>query len=187
MSERNTEIKSLNVGCGGDQWGDVRVDLGFSFITDETFRPTILADACSLPFKDGLFEVVKASHVLEHLNNPSKALNEILRVATREIVLKFPKEHDVLPWFISNVLPIPSFSSLRSTYLTRKRGLHLWVINPEPIIKYLRQKGWKVSYEKGSVCFFATLECGRKAKYFRWLTKHFRIPREHIIVAIRNA
>lgn len=81
----------------------------FRFITNKVFRPTILADACNLPFKDGSFEVVKASHVLEHLSNPSKALNEILRVATREIVLKFPTGYDVLPWFISNVLPIPTF------------------------------------------------------------------------------
>jgi ubiquinone/menaquinone biosynthesis C-methylase UbiE len=167
-------MESLNVGCGSDPWGDVRVDVAFSFITAH-FKHTVLADAHYLPFKDGSFEVVKASHVLEHLSNPSKALNEILRVATREIVLKFPTEYDVLLWFISNVLPIPSFSTIRWTYITRKRGLHLWVINPKPIIEYLKQKGWKVSYEKGSVCFFATLETGRKAKYFRWLTKHFRI------------
>jgi hypothetical protein len=78
------ETRSLNVGCGSDPWGDVRVDVAFSFITRH-FRPTVLADACYLPFKDGGFEVAKASHLLEHLRNPFKALDEVLRVATKGI------------------------------------------------------------------------------------------------------
>jgi len=78
-------MKSLNVGCGSDPWGDVRVDVAFRFITMH-FKPTVLADAHHLPFKDGSFELVKASHLLEHLRNPPKALDEILRVATKEVV-----------------------------------------------------------------------------------------------------
>jgi ubiquinone/menaquinone biosynthesis C-methylase UbiE len=72
------------------------VDVAFRFITMH-FKPTVLADAHHLPFKDGSFELVKASHLLEHLKNPPKALDEILRVATKEVVLKFPTELDVLP------------------------------------------------------------------------------------------
>jgi ubiquinone/menaquinone biosynthesis C-methylase UbiE len=40
--------------------------------------------SCYLPFKDESFGVVKASHVLEHLRNPFKVLDEMLRVATKE-------------------------------------------------------------------------------------------------------
>jgi len=58
-------MKSLNVGCGSDPWGDLRVNVAFRFIT-MYFKPTILAAAHYLPFKDGSF-VVKASHVFEHL------------------------------------------------------------------------------------------------------------------------
>jgi len=97
--QRNAKIKSLNVGCGSDTWGGVRVDLAFRFITTQ-FKPTVLADAHYLPFKDGSFKSVKASHVLEHLKNPSKALNEILRVVTKDVILSFPTEWDVLPFFI---------------------------------------------------------------------------------------
>ena len=61
-------MKSLNVGCGSDTWGDVRVDIASNFLSWH-FRPTVLADAHYLPFKDGSFEVVKASHVLEHLRS----------------------------------------------------------------------------------------------------------------------
>ena len=98
-------------------------------------------DAHYLPFKDGSFEVVKASHVLEHLRGLFKALDEMMRVATKNMILKFPAEWDVLPLFISNILPIPSFSALKWAYLTRKKRLHLWVIKPEVIINYLKSKG----------------------------------------------
>lgn len=161
-------------------WGDVRVDVAFDH------RPTVLADAHYLPFKDGSFELVKASHLLEHVRNPFNALGEMLRVATKEIILKFPREWDVLPWFISNILPVPSFSALRLAYLTRKRRLHLWIINPKVISEYLKQNGWETCMKRGGICVFATLEAGRKAKYFRWLTKNVRISHEYILIATRN-
>ncbi len=44
------DVKSLNVGCGSDPWGDVRVDVVFSFITVR-FKPAILVEAHYLPFK----------------------------------------------------------------------------------------------------------------------------------------
>jgi len=174
-------MKSLNVGCGSDPWGDVRLDVAFRFITMH-FKPTVLADAHHLPFKDGSFELVKASHLLEHLRNPQKALDEMLRVATKEVVLKFLTELDVLPWFVSNIFP-PSFSGLRWAYQTRKKRLHLWVIKPEVIINYLKSKGWECSCGKNTFGFFHFLEKGRKAKYFKWLTRHFKIPFEYVILA----
>jgi ubiquinone/menaquinone biosynthesis C-methylase UbiE len=146
------------------------------------FKPTVLADAHHLPFKDGSFELVKASHLLEHLRNPQKALDEMLRVATKEVVLKFPTELDVLPWFVSNIFP-PSFSGLRGAYQTRKKRLHLWVIKPEAIISYLKNKGWECSCGKNTFSFFHFLEKGRKAKYFQLLIKQFRIPLEYVIIA----
>jgi len=77
-------MKSLNVGCGSDPWGDVRVDVALRFITMH-FEPTVLADAHHLPFKDGSFELVKASHLLEQLRNPQKALDELSLAKTYNI------------------------------------------------------------------------------------------------------
>lgn len=179
------EIESLNIGCGSDPWGDVRLDVAFSFITS-CFKPTILADAHYLPFKNGAFKVVKASHVLEHLKDPFKALKEMLRVTTNELILKFPTEWDVFPAFISNILPIPRFTALKWTYITRKRGFHLWIINPQVIVKYLEGYYWKSSVSKGRICLFQSLESGRKAKYFRWLTRRVKIPYEYVIVAHKH-
>lgn len=173
---------SLNVGCGLDSWGDVRVDVAFVFVTWH-LRPTVLAHACYLPFRDGSFEMVKSSHMLEHLENPVAALDEIIRVSSKKIFLRFPTQYDVLPWLVSSILPIPNFSTLRLACITRKKSLHKWIINPRIIVEHLRRNSWEASCEMTTVSLFAALEHGRKAKYFRWITKHFRIPFEYVIAA----
>lgn len=118
---RETEtMESLNIGCGADPWWDVRLDVAFNFLMD-TFKPTILADAHYLPFRERSFSIVKASHVLEHLKDPLKALDEMMRVAEAKIILKFPIEWDVLPVFVSSILPIPNISSIKHACLTRKK------------------------------------------------------------------
>jgi len=171
-------MQSLNIGCGSDPWGDVRVDVSCSFLT-ASFKPTILADAHYLPFKDRSFEVVKSSHMLEHLKNPSKALDEILRVVTKELVLSFPTEWDILPLLIT-----PHRAVLKWAYLTRKNRLHLWIIRPEAVLNYLRNKGWTATCEKRyPFSLFDFFSSGRKAKYFKWLTRHFRLPFEYTISA----
>jgi SAM-dependent methyltransferase len=44
-------------------------------------RPTVLADACKMPFRDKAFDYSLAFHVLEHLRDPSAFLNELQRVS----------------------------------------------------------------------------------------------------------
>ena len=78
----------LNVGAGTGNsalfgstlYGDVNVDLCGR--TDVPHGPTVVtaADATALPFPDGYFGAVLASHVLEHLPDPDAALREWLRV-----------------------------------------------------------------------------------------------------------
>ena len=43
-------------------------------------RPTVFADACAMPFRDGAFDFVIAFHVLEHMRDPAAFLGEIMRV-----------------------------------------------------------------------------------------------------------
>lgn len=48
-----------------------------------TYNKEVLqGDLLSLPFTDGYFDGIIANHVLEHISNESKALNEIHRVLT---------------------------------------------------------------------------------------------------------
>ncbi len=54
-----------------------------------------------LPYKDNSFDLVICSEVLEHLEDPEKALSELERVTKKHIVLSVPNE----PWFmIANFL-----------------------------------------------------------------------------------
>lgn len=45
-------------------------------------RPFVIADAVALPFKDNSFDVALASHLVEHVEQPSQVLEEMARVAT---------------------------------------------------------------------------------------------------------
>ena len=44
------------------------------------FHPTVLGDANCLPFKEGVFDCVKCTELLEHVEHPRRAIEEIWRV-----------------------------------------------------------------------------------------------------------
>ncbi len=50
----------------------------------------------SLPYKDNAFDVVLCTEVLEHLEEPQKALKELVRVSKKYLILSVPNE----PFFI---------------------------------------------------------------------------------------
>ncbi len=54
-------------------------------------------DARALPFPDASFELVTALEVLEHLDDPVAAAREILRVASRAVVVSVPSQEDDNP------------------------------------------------------------------------------------------
>ncbi|MDT7858162.1 class I SAM-dependent methyltransferase [Rubrivirga sp. S365] len=51
-----------------------------------------IGDLYGLPFDDGSFDVVLCSEVLEHLEDPARALAELVRVARSGVVLTVPRE-----------------------------------------------------------------------------------------------
>lgn len=51
--------------------------------------------AYKLPFKDNTFDLVLCLEVLEHLENPEKALEELCRVSKKYCIISVPNE----PWF----------------------------------------------------------------------------------------
>jgi len=91
----------LDIGCGSDPHGDINIDL---YPEDRAQCATpydpkkipnfVLADALALPFADQSFEAVRASHVLEHIPDPLKALNEWKRVCRPEgkVVIFVPSD-----------------------------------------------------------------------------------------------
>jgi SAM-dependent methyltransferase len=181
-ANRGFYFRSLNVGCGSDLWGDVRIDISLNFLMLHC-KPTVIASAQNLPFRDGCFEDVKCSHVLEHLENPFEALDELLRVAKKAIFLSFPTEYDVLPWIVVSIFPIPDFSTLRMALLTRKRRLHVWLVSPKSVIQYFKKRNWLASCALVKISLLRSLESGRKGKYFQWATRYFAMPYEYSIKA----
>lgn len=78
----------LEVGSGGNPYFRSNILCDAYFESGERFfaplicdRPTIIAPAENLPFKDNTFDFVIASHVLEHSEDPESFLSELQRVA----------------------------------------------------------------------------------------------------------
>jgi len=79
----------LEVGSGGNPYARANVLLDAYEHTRERHwaplvsdRPTVLGFVEDLPFRDGAFDFVIASHVLEHSADPMRFLGELQRVAT---------------------------------------------------------------------------------------------------------
>lgn len=87
----NGDIKKtdlvVDLGCGG--LPNPRANVAVDFIDDDLERadklkidrPFVWASIDKLPFKDKIFDYSILSHVLEHLENPKEALDEIQRIA----------------------------------------------------------------------------------------------------------
>ena len=124
----------LNIGCGNDPWGDVRVD---------PFREgsaNVIADAHYLPFRDNSFSDVRCWHVLEHCRDPRKAATEAKRVGGT-VNARFPYKYDRIPWvlsYLSTFRPRVVYGGLREIWIDvatktiqRHNPLrHLWMVQP---------------------------------------------------------
>jgi len=88
MVEHLVDGAVLEVGAGTKELkkhiGDRRY-IGADFTPE--FEPNVLASAENLPFSDDSFENVCTKNCLQHVEGWKRALNEIVRVASRGIVL----------------------------------------------------------------------------------------------------
>lgn len=83
-----------------------------------------------LPYKDNSFDLIVCTEVLEHLEDPTKALKEILRVSKKYLIISVPNE----PLFmISNFLRGKNLSRLGNDI----EHINHW--NPLSLKKYLTQ------------------------------------------------
>jgi ubiquinone/menaquinone biosynthesis C-methylase UbiE len=51
-------------------------------------------DACGLEFADNSFDIITALEVIEHIEQPEKALKELFRVAKKYVILSVPSKED---------------------------------------------------------------------------------------------
>lgn len=111
--------KVLDIGSGGSPfpYATHLVDKypGETHHRYEKFKtnklPFTQADVQELPFDDKSFDFVYCSHVLEHIEDPIKALNEISRVGKRGFI------------------EVPTKTSDLIFNLTRLKHFHKWHIN----------------------------------------------------------
>ena len=89
----------LDIGSGNDPHprADILLDFKFSDL-DRPFklvmngRPFLIGNVEALPFKDKAIDFIICSHVLEHIDNPSKAVEEIVRIGKRGYI-EAPSEY----------------------------------------------------------------------------------------------
>lgn len=79
---------NLDVGSSGELRGDVNVDLiNLHLAHDKIF---VRADAQYLPFAENVFKETTCYHVIEHVENPSFLLKELIRVTKNKVTVKCP-------------------------------------------------------------------------------------------------
>lgn len=97
----------LDVGCGegftlarlhkekigktfeGIEYDQAAVDLGNKLYPTLNIKH---GDIYKLPYRNNSFDLVVATEVLEHLENPKKAYRELLRVSRKYVLLSVPNE-----------------------------------------------------------------------------------------------
>ena len=84
----------LNAGCQSTDWGDANLD-----IIPRNVKNFVQGNIEDLSqFTDKTFSVAYASHVLEHVNDPVKAIAELKRVA-HEVIIVVPHIYTPGAWF----------------------------------------------------------------------------------------
>lgn len=122
---------TLNAGCGGQTWGDIRVDIekSGSILFQGKASTNVVADIRFLPFRNKSFSETRCFHVLEHLDDPKRALVELRRVSEK-VVVRVPIWH--LYCFLIEALTLPL----------------LMMVRPNSVFVHLREIGrWKKRYQ----------------------------------------
>jgi glycosyltransferase involved in cell wall biosynthesis len=149
-------VSILDVGCGTcpeyvgltneypDRFEYVGADFTPSIVSFNNSKGLDIkqADIRDLPFKDRSFDVVHSRHVLEHLDDFSTGLGELIRVAKKRVVVPFfirPNDSNTNEINYSGYMSVEQIYNncysrkLIEDYLTNNSGVQSfeWVI-PEP-------------------------------------------------------
>jgi SAM-dependent methyltransferase len=117
---------NLNIGCGSDDYGDVRLDIDYHTQTGIVSKLNIRADAHYLPFKDKSFEYVKCWHCIEHTAKPMQVIREIERVSYHYSI-RFPSDNGYTKRLFVTLVNL-RFTDFILTYKTMKGRFHRWAI-----------------------------------------------------------
>jgi ubiquinone/menaquinone biosynthesis C-methylase UbiE len=90
----------LDVGCGRGYWLDLvgeKTSLkltGVDVLNEVELKSAnyIKGNMEKLPFKDNSFDIVFTSHTVEHVRNLSKSMDELCRVARKQVIIITPRQ-----------------------------------------------------------------------------------------------
>ena len=82
---------TLNLGCGDDKRGEVRIDMN-----PERKGLNLIADIHSIPLRTSVFDGVFCDSVFEHVMSPFKVLSEMARVSKKRIRVIVPNVHRLM-------------------------------------------------------------------------------------------
>lgn len=141
------EKKVLDIGAGDGLITSLLGATGIEYeaegvrLAQEKGANVIQGDAYALPFEDNSFEAVIMIDVLEHLENPQKALQEAKRVAPVLYVNTPPKKDDGT---LTDKFHIQEWSPVGLTKVVEAEGYSL----DGPIIVYPKEKMMYAKFNK---------------------------------------
>lgn len=143
----------LNVGCGADEWGDVRLDVARNhWMTLGKSSANIVGDARYLPFQDKCFTDTRVHEVLEHIKEWRKALHECCRVSkklsiTFPMISYMPKQYVI--WILATLTRPMSLLKFvdpaiqkRVLRLRERTREHRWQFDVNVLVFLLKEKGF---------------------------------------------
>jgi 2-polyprenyl-3-methyl-5-hydroxy-6-metoxy-1,4-benzoquinol methylase len=166
----------LDVGCGAGMYTleivrkgsiavalDVRIDFIEFLKESEPKLHVVLADAQYLPFRNGAFDKILCSEVLEHLEDDTKGIDEIARCSKQGGSTIFSAPCDApCKWFEDKVLSAENF---RTPFGHKRHGYSL-----AKLVFMLEAHGLIVQKHRMNMYFFTQL-----ALYFSSRTRN-RLP-----------
>lgn len=119
--------------------------------------PLVQGDIEHLPFRDGVFDFVIASHILEHVDNPDQACRELARVAKRGYI-ETPHEfqerliggNPAHKWFVSEQDARLVFRQKPSGFLDEALASQVWKLQVE------KNVGWADFWSKNTAQLYVT-------------------------------
>ena len=127
LEDMPKNAKILEVGCGSGRFLEFLEKKGYKNLygidsskemlmiaKTKTRAKLIKGDAYKLPFSKNSFDVIFSVHVLMHISNPKRALNEMLRVAKNKIIFDITNKNSV-SYVLSKIWKgyKPRFSSIK--------------------------------------------------------------------------
>ena len=151
----------MNLGCGPDSWGDVRVDIDYMTQTGVKSRLNVRADAENLPFRDSAFSECRCWHMIEHSIHPMRVLAEIRRTSNSASI-RFPIDEGYYKQMVIGLIGL-DWNMFITAYRTLRKRAHRWIITSPQARKtdrFVEFPRWLV-----------VLKYGRKAKALSQLFK----------------